>query len=166
MVLSERNDVIWATSKISTSIWWLACLTPNLCKLVQGVAAPCALAYQLDSYKTPEDNMPNIQSNISHDCLISVSRSVKPGCNNSIRRTLLQDTDFYVCPGHHHGCSLHHKCGDKTDLYCASWGCETSGVACWNPTSSWDYITVSQNFLKPPKFLKYQSLCKKPNCIT
>ena len=28
VVLSERNDVVWATSKISTNIWWPASLTP------------------------------------------------------------------------------------------------------------------------------------------
>jgi hypothetical protein len=97
VVLSERrNDIVWATSKISTNIWWPASLTPDLCKLVQGVVAPCGLEYQLDLYKAPEDNMPNTQSNISQDLLISVSSSAKRGCNNSIRRTLLQDTDFYT----------------------------------------------------------------------
>ena len=43
VVLSERNDVVWATSKTSTNIWWPASLTPDLCKLVQGVVAPCGL---------------------------------------------------------------------------------------------------------------------------
>ena len=104
--------------------------------------------------------MPSTQSNIPQDLLILVTGLAKPGSDNSIRRTLLQDTDFYVCPGHHHGCSLHHKCGGKTDLYCASWGCETLRAANWNPTSSWDYITVSWNFSRPQNSLNTNPLCK------
>jgi hypothetical protein len=55
---------------------------------------------------------------------------------------------------------LHHKCSGKTDLYCASWGCETLRAANWNPTSSWDYITVSWNFSRPQNSLNTNPLCK------
>ena len=62
MVLSERNDVVWATPKTSTNIWWPASLSPNLCKLVQGAEVPWGIEDQPDLYKAPEDNVPNIQS--------------------------------------------------------------------------------------------------------
>lgn len=31
------------------------------------------------------------------------------------------------------------------DFFCAAWGCETTGEAYWNPTSTWDLITVRRN---------------------
>jgi hypothetical protein len=98
--------------------------------------------------------------------LLWVHWSVKTGCDNSIRQTLLQDTDLYFCPEDDHGCSLHYKTSGKTDLYRASWGYETLGAAYWNPTSSRDYITVSWNFSCPQNSLNTNTLCKNSNCIT
>ena len=57
VVLSERNDVVWATSKTSTNIWWPRQPYPHLCRSAQGVVAPWGLEYQLDLYKAPEDNV-------------------------------------------------------------------------------------------------------------
>lgn len=34
------------------------------------------------------------------------------------------------------------------DYYCAFWGCETTGDTYWNPSASWDYITVKRK--NPP----------------
>lgn len=34
------------------------------------------------------------------------------------------------------------------DYYCACWGCETTGDTYWNPSTSWDYITVKRK--NPP----------------
>ena len=104
--------------------------------------------------------MSNTQSYYPYNFWVSVHQSVKPGCDNSIRRTLLQDTDLYFCPEDDHGCSLHYKTSGKTDLYRASWGYETLGAAYWNPTSSWDYITVSWTFSHSQNSLNVSPLCK------
>ena len=109
--------------------------------------------------------MSNTQS-YPYNFWVSVHQSVKPGCDNSIRQTLLQDTDFYVCPGHHHGCSLHHKCGDKTDLYCASWGCETSGVA-FGILPPPGIILLSPGISHTPQSsLNVNPLCKNSDHVT
>jgi hypothetical protein len=106
---------------------------PDLSKLAQGAEAPWGLEDQLDLYKAPEDNVSRTQSFSPYSfclfvCLfVSDHWSVKPGYDNSIRQTLLEDTDFYVCPGYHGDRDFHHKCGGKVDLYCASWDCKTLG---------------------------------------
>lgn len=160
IVLTERQDVAWSISQISTAIWWPTSLHPDLCKLALGAGAPWGLEHQLELQVAPEDNMPHTQSHQTHHLFISTHRSAQPGCDNAIRRTLLQATDFYVCPGYHKGRAFHNKCGGESDHYCASWGCETTGTTYWEPTSSWDYITVSRNFSPPSNYLHRNPLCK------
>nr|ACB05741.1 envelope glycoprotein [Feline leukemia virus] len=77
---------------------------------------------------------------VRHGALYPTS---KYGCLTEDRKKQQQAYPFYVCPGH--APSLGPKgthCGGAQDGYCAAWGCETTGDAWWNPTSSWDYITV------------------------
>lgn len=50
-----------------------------------------------------------------------------------------------VCPGQGHSWKLQHKCRGASDFYCAAWGFEATGEAYWNPTSTWDLITVKRN---------------------
>ncbi|XP_062040970.1 MLV-related proviral Env polyprotein-like [Lepus europaeus] len=47
----------------------------------------------------------------------------------------------YVCPGGKNGKPLP-GCGGPEVGYCGAWGCETTGSAYWNPSSSWDMITI------------------------
>jgi hypothetical protein len=75
VVLSGRNDIVWATSKISTSIWWPFSLTPDLCKLSQGAAASWGLENQLHLYKVPEDNVPSTQSYNPYNFFWFISQS-------------------------------------------------------------------------------------------
>ncbi|GAB1289448.1 Envelope polyprotein [Apodemus speciosus] len=73
-----------------------------------------------------------------------------PGCGSTNDRVSLvhqlyktqANLGFYVCPGSHRDRSLNYRCGYDSDFYCAAWGCETTGNTYWNPSSSWDYITV------------------------
>lgn len=160
VVLTERQEVAWSISRISIAIWWPTSLHPDLCKLALGAGAPWGLEHGLELQVAPEDNMPNTQSNQAQDLFISVRRSAQPGCDNAIRRTLLQATDFYVCPGYHRGRASHSQCGDESDYYCAAWGCETTGTTYWGPSSSWDYITVSRNFSPPSNYLNRNPLCR------
>jgi hypothetical protein len=41
--------------------------------------------------------------------------------------------------------------GAGIKLYCAAWGCETTGDAYWNPTYTWDLTMVKRgsSFVKP-----------------
>lgn len=68
------------------------------------------------------------------------------GCCHAHLRNVLRKQELYVCPGYHQDRCLNPKCGDRLDFYCKRWGCETSGQASWNPTSSWDYIKVAANY--------------------
>uniref|UniRef100_A0A8C7AXZ1 Envelope protein n=1 Tax=Neovison vison TaxID=452646 RepID=A0A8C7AXZ1_NEOVI len=56
--------------------------------------------------------------------------------------------DFYVCPKDGRSRAQAYKCGGYQEYFCASWGCETTGDAYWNPSSSWDLITVKRGFKK------------------
>lgn len=149
IVLTERQDVAWSISQISTAIWWPTSLHPDLCKLALGAGAPWGLEHQLELQVAPEDNMPHTQSHQTHNLFISTHRSAQPGCDNAIRCTLLQATDFYVCPGYHKGRAFHNKCGGESDHYCASWGCETTGKLIGNqllPGITSQYLEI---FLPP-----------------
>lgn len=104
--------------------------------------------------------MPHTQSDQSHNLFILVHRSEQPGCNNAIRCTLLQATDFSLCHGYHRGSAVDNKCGSKSDYYCASCGCKTTGTTYWEPSSSWDYITVSRNFSLPSNYINRNALSR------
>ncbi len=60
------------------------------------------------------------------------------GCHNPGGRIGTQSKPFYVCPSH----KRRKDCGGPADGFCAKWGCETTGTVHWNPSSSWDYITL------------------------
>ena len=67
------------------------------------------------------------------------------GCSGQFYRANLWSVAFYVCPAHERVWNLRHKCGGASDFYCATWSCETTGEIYWNPSSSWDLITVKRN---------------------
>ncbi|XP_021019033.2 MLV-related proviral Env polyprotein-like [Mus caroli] len=62
------------------------------------------------------------------------------GCQYVNQRGSTREFDFYVCPGH----KVHTGCGGPAEGYCRNWGCETTGQAYWNPSSTWDFITVKR----------------------
>lgn len=66
------------------------------------------------------------------------------GCITEARSCLLQRVEFYVCPQRDQKGKLITRCGNANDYYCSVWGCETTGQASWNPSSSWDWIKVTR----------------------
>ena len=74
--------------------------------------------------------------------------STVPGCYNAVARTYLTMAPIYVCPDTHRDCSLTTKCGYALDYFCSTWECETTRDTYWNPSSSWDIITVKRK--NPP----------------
>jgi hypothetical protein len=63
------------------------------------------------------------------------------GCHHPMGRYRTRDKGLYVCPGQ----NIQEGCGGAKDGYCAKWGCETTGDAYWNPSSSWDLITLKRD---------------------
>ena len=108
----------------------------------------CKLALGADPYwGTPGDYWP-LTAAVENS---GVALNGQGKCTNAVRRAALKDQlfskngiseGFYICPGpSHQSCSLNH-CGFKNVFYCASWVCETTGETYWEPSSSWDLITV------------------------
>uniref|UniRef100_A0A8C3YFX3 Envelope glycoprotein n=1 Tax=Catagonus wagneri TaxID=51154 RepID=A0A8C3YFX3_9CETA len=72
-----------------------------------------------------------------------------PGCKSPPARCALAQKDFYVCPRDNRDRNTAYKCGGYENYFCAAWGCETTGDAYWQPSSSWDLITVKRNYTQP-----------------
>uniref|UniRef100_A0A8D2AW62 Envelope protein n=1 Tax=Sciurus vulgaris TaxID=55149 RepID=A0A8D2AW62_SCIVU len=72
-----------------------------------------------------------------------------PGCSSPTARCRLAQADFYVCPKDGRNQATAHKCGGYEVCFCYEWGCETTGDAYWQPSSSWDLITVKRNYTQP-----------------
>lgn len=135
MVISDAGHIVWSTSKVTTNQWWPD-LFPDICQLAVG-----ATGWDLEEH-------PDLQE-VPYTCTSdewTVRGRAWGGCCHGHWRNVLRTQEFYVCPGFHRDRSLDPKCGGKLDFYCKSWGCETSGQAHWNPTSSWDYISVTANY--------------------
>ncbi|XP_051833373.1 uncharacterized protein LOC127549414 [Antechinus flavipes] len=132
MVMNMWGNIIWSTSRITASDWWPT-LYPDLCKLALGAPPDWDLVDYLNQQKAPSD---------THGPYMEGAG----GCSTQDRRTELRTVPFYVCPGTHRDRSLIHECGGPDDYYCRSWGCETTGDTYWNPSSPWDYITVTANY--------------------
>lgn len=136
MVINDSGHIVWSTSKVTTTNQWWPDLFPDICKLAVGVTG-----WDLEEH-------PDLQK-VPYTCTSdewTVRGRAWGGCCHGHWRNVLRTREFYVCPGFHRDRSLDPKCGDKLDFYCKSWGCETSGQAHWNPTSSWDYINVAANY--------------------
>ena len=56
----------------------------------------------------------------------------------------IRSKDIYVCPGH----ARRKGCGGQAEGFCAEWGCETTGDAWWQPSSSWDLITLKKGAIR------------------
>lgn len=134
LIINEAGDVANATSQLATAIRWPN-LFVDLCALAMGAAGK--------TWGTSNNFMPQPRP------LNTTNRySTVPGCYNGAARTYLTMAPIYVCPGSHRDWSLAGKCGHSESFYCAKWGCETTGDTYWNPSSTWDLITVKR--LNPP----------------
>lgn len=138
-VINGVGDVIWSQSKYAIPYTWWPNLFPDICKMSIGVSS-----WDLEGHSDAEK--------ASSSCTEEWAHRTNPwgGCCNSHWRSLLRTQSFYVCPGFHRYQALDSKCGGKSDFFCKSWGCETSGQAYWKPTSSWDYIKVTANYTMAP----------------
>lgn len=65
-------------------------------------------------------------------------------CAFTAWRYHLQETPIYVCPGDGKEGA---ECRGPDQFYCTTQGCETTGDTYWNPSSSWDLITVKRNYM-------------------
>ncbi|XP_073097402.1 uncharacterized protein [Manis javanica] len=152
IVLSERGDVVWSRCQTSPDVWWPKVLQPDLCKLALSAGAPWGVEHLFEQ---------------SEALFILRAGLAYPGCSNPGHRSVLRSYPFYVCPRQHRPRHLLHKCGGKTDYYCASWGCETTGDTYWKPSSSWDFITVKANYSHNPfeghKYPEILPKCKPEN---
>lgn len=136
-VISGAGDTIWSLSKVTTPSTWWPDLFPDICKLAIGAPPGWDLKGYSDIQRAPSTPPPYVEKH---------PRDPWGGCSNQRDRSMLRIHPFYVCPGPHRSQSLNPKCGGKTDFFCKSWGCETSGEVYWKPSSSWDYIKVRANY--------------------
>nr|QJT93251.1 envelope protein [Macroglossus minimus gammaretrovirus] len=133
-VLSQTGHIVWETQAIQPSGTWWPSLKPDW----------CALAAGLETWDIPDADV----SASAKDKPSGSNYGDKqvswgaPGCSYPKARARIADSDFYVCPRDGRTPSEARRCGGLESLYCKEWGCETTGAAYWNPTSSWDLITV------------------------
>nr|AMK06428.1 putative envelope polyprotein [Murine leukemia virus] len=151
-VYNQEYETVWATSGSHPVGTWWPTLTPDLCMLAQHGQAQWGLSDYPPYSKPPgppcctTDNNP---PGCSRDCNGPLTY-LTPRCSTAWNRLKLVLTThhlnqgFYVCPGPHRPRHAR-NCGGPDDFYCAHWGCETTGQAYWKPSSSWDYIRVSNN---------------------
>ena len=136
-VLSQAGDPIWSISKVAPPWTWWPSLYPDICKLAFGAPAN----WDMEGYSDPDMKAPNVPSPPGRYGLDPWG-----GCGHPSRRSQLRTLPFYICPGFHRAVALNPTCGGGSYFFCKNWGCETSGNTYWNPTSSWDYITVTANY--------------------
>jgi hypothetical protein len=68
------------------------------------------------------------------------------GCGNPLSHCHCLNTDlFYVCPKDQSDEIKQYNCGGTQHFFCYYWNCVTMCDASWNPSSSWDLITVKRN---------------------
>lgn len=141
-ILSQTGDTIWSlTENHAVGTWWPQ-LTPDFCQLMAG-------AYNWDivtqEAQSLQETMP---------CVTGLSvvpwTPIPLGCCTVEMRCELASKDFYVCPKDGRDSSTAYYCGGYDHHFCAAWGCETTGDAYWNPSSSWDKIIVRRGWNRPP----------------
>lgn len=133
LIINEAGDVANSTSTLATTPSWTP-LQVDLCALAMGASAD----WGLPSSFMPHDRPP---SNYTPPP-ISAPRP-QYGCQSPAHRDKINSLPLYVCPGPHRPRSRDHACGPRSDYFCASWGCETSGSVSWSPSPQGDYLTVS-----------------------
>lgn len=155
-ILNPTGQRVWSIKESHTPGTWWPTLHPDVCQLAIG----------LDTWDLPEVDEPNkipLQGPGTGDYPRSYLGDYR-GCRDPQRRCFLGNTDFYVCPKDGRNHQQIRKCGGPDSLYCAAWGCETTGEAYWNPSSSWDWITVRRNFTRAGKANCYTSKLSQTTC--
>lgn len=133
LIINEAGDVANSTSTLATSPPWTP-LHVDLCALAMGASA----AWGLPSSFMPKDRPPSTYTPPP----ISEPRP-QYGCQSPAHRDKVNSQPIYVCPGSHRPRARDYTCGSRSDYFCASWGCETSGTVSWTVSSQRDYIRVS-----------------------
>lgn len=134
-VISQTGDVVWSTTANHALGTWWPTLTPDFCHLATGADD----SWGVRDVAISDLNKTTHPGTVQH-----------PGCRTPLARCRWAQHDFYVCPGDGRDRKLARKCGGARDFFCASWGCETTGSAWWNPKSSWDLIKLERGFPKAP----------------
>lgn len=135
-IQSQTGEVVWQTQGTHALNTWWPTLTPDFCQLAAG----------LDSWDIADADHTQLTKTMEPT---SGGQGME-GCSSPRRRCVLAGAQFYVCPKDGRTKSQAYKCGGYEKMFCAAWGCETTGDAWWAPTSSWDKIKVSRGWVKPP----------------
>lgn len=125
-VVNPTGQVVWSLSGVHTPGTWWPPLHPDVCRLIPG----------MDTWDIDLDSVP----------IPRLFDEWGPGCGNSVKKCMLRQLDFYVCPKDGRTKQQERQCGGLESLYCKAWGCETTGQVYWEPTSNWDWITVQRNY--------------------
>ena len=129
-IISQTGEVVWKTTgQHALNTWWPP-LTPDFCQLAAG----------LDSWDIATTDYNQLTRNMQPTGGGSV------GCSNPGRRCRLAEASFYVCPRDGRDRATAYKSGGYNEMFCAAWGCETTGDAYWKPHSSWDKIRVTRGW--------------------
>ena len=131
-MLNEEGNIVWSKTAVHPPWTWWPDLAPDVCKLAAG-----SPAWDLSNYDNLDKPPPEEQC-VPHGIGSTL------GCSGQFFRANLQAADFYVCPGQGHSREMKRRCGGASDYFCGKWGCETTGEAYWNPSSSWDLILVKK----------------------
>lgn len=134
-ISSQTGEVVWSTTGLHTPGTWWPTLTPDFCQLAAG----------LDNWDIPTEDPHSLKRYAES----RPQQMTAPGCSSPTARCRLAQSDFYVCPQDGRDRATAYRCGGYEEYFCSQLGCETTGDAYWNPSSSWDLITVRRNYTKP-----------------
>lgn len=146
-VFSSTGDLVWSiTGKHPLWTWWPP-LYPSWCKLAAGAPGWGLEALAPDEVNNMLDISPYIDLWTGPQFGQPGSVYAPPpksdaGCLSPKARAELTKTPFYVCPRDRPLRSDMWKCGDEAHFFCYRWGCETTGQANWNPSSTWDSLDI------------------------
>lgn len=147
--MSQTGDIVWSIASIHVPLTWWPPLTPSLCDLIAGLENWDIPDYTWDKRPTldNEEHPHSVKKKRSlHTKITTTGQHIAdvPGCSSRPAQRKLIQLDFYPCPRNGRNRALAHKCGGWDSFYCKAWGCETTGEAYWNPSSSWDLIKITR----------------------
>lgn len=136
-IQSQSGEIVWEIQGTHALNTWWPTLTPDFCQLAVGLDS-CDIAdadptKPLETTREPTSGGQGVE-----------------GCPSPTRRCILAGASFYLCPRDGRTSAQAYKCGGYNKTFCTAWGCETTGDAYWKPRSSWDKITVTQGWNRPP----------------